>query len=269
MVNLHYLSTQKWQWAGQEGIKINKVVCRFAHYLVMLVNKVVGEPPTTLFSSERRYEAAGGFPTALFSFGGVQRAYRRDMVANKVVCGFHATSIGSRDVRGAACEMHIAPVRSAPRKESPPPPLGGKQMENGGGMWDARRPCCVSAVERPHPCIWRVNEQKTGAACGMHTAPIMLAPQKETPLHYWGVKDRGMWGQHVGCMPPPLCQPATPTPTSSLALLMPFPIPLTPTGQFQRLGPDIPQGGERQLFWPIGSCWWWWHSTQWSSGVVV
>ena len=105
-----------------------------------------------------------------------------------------------------------------------------------------------SAAERPHPCIWRVNEQKTGAACGMHTAPIMLAPQKETPLHYWGVKDRGMWGQHVGCMPPPLCQPATPTPTSSPALLMPFPIPLTPTGQFQRLGPDIPQGGERQLF---------------------
>ena len=91
----------------------------------MLVNKVVGGPPTILFSSERRYEVAGGFPTASFGFRGVQRAHRKDMVANKVACGFHATLIGSRDVQGAACEMHIAPIRLALRKESPPPTTGG------------------------------------------------------------------------------------------------------------------------------------------------
>ena len=116
MVNLHYLSTWKWQWAGQEGIKINKVVHGFAHYLIMLVNKVVGGPPTTLFSSERRYEAVGGFPTTLFSFGGVQRARGRDMVANKVVCGFHTTSIGSRG-QHVRCTL---PLSGWHRRKTPP-----------------------------------------------------------------------------------------------------------------------------------------------------
>jgi hypothetical protein len=101
---------------------------------------------------------AGGFPTALFGsvvvLGGIQR--RNDMAG-----GFPAASFGFMVVPGAFGEEITQWV------DFPPCRLFGFRavqgaasgMHAGGG----------------------VNEQKTGAACGMHTAPVVSALRKETP----------------------------------------------------------------------------------------